>query len=88
MLQQYLMSSIMFIKLIVTIVTVYIFSALVLSLIFIVMQKAQERKRSQLSDKYTAAFAMIYMVERLHGRRMNDTRDRVLRAIWDSDSNW
>lgn len=86
--QESLISSIAFVEFIATIAAAYIASALVLGIAFAVMRKLRDRKRSRLSEKYTAAFAMIYMVERLHGKRMHDSRDKVLQAIWASDPNW
>jgi len=78
----------MFAEFIVAIAAIYIFSALGLGLMFTVMQKVRDRRRGQLSDKYTAAFAVIYIVERLHGRRMQDSRDKVLQKMWASDPDW
>lgn len=78
-------NSIAFVKLVGIITTVYLLCAMMLGLLLTIMQRLRHRKRCALSDKYTAAFSMIYMVERLHGRRMQETRDRIIRAMWNND---
>lgn len=82
---EYMANSIAFVKLVGIITTVYLLCAMMLGLLLTIMQRLRHRKRCALSDKYTAAFSMIYMVERLHGRRMQETRDRIIRAMWNND---
>lgn len=67
---------------------IYIVAALTMGLGFAVTRKLREREASKHSDKYTAAFAMIYVVERLHGKRLQDSREKVLQAIWAHQPKW